>query len=99
MKVTDHLPATIQADPLAMIAQAMQDGREINVDTMERLMAMRRELKAESAEAAYRDALADFQRDCPIIEKRKAIPKKNGGREIPVRPARPHCFASERDAG
>ena len=29
--MTDHLP-TIQSDPLAMIAQAMKDGREINVD-------------------------------------------------------------------
>ena len=71
--MTDHLPTT--ADPLTMIAAAIQDGREIPIDMMERLMAMRRELKAESAREAYFDALADFQSQCPNIVKNNAVGK------------------------
>ena len=63
--MTDHLPTTIQSDPLALIAQAIQAGHTIPVDTLERLLAMRRELKAESAREAYFGALTDFQARCP----------------------------------
>ena len=45
-------------------------------------MTMRRELNAEAAEAAYRESLADFQRVCPIIEKRKVIPTKSRRRQM-----------------
>lgn len=41
------------------------------VEVMERLQAMRREIKAEHAKAAYDAALAAFQAECPIIQKHK----------------------------
>jgi hypothetical protein len=43
------------------------------VETMERLMVIRREVKAEQAKAAFDCALAAFQSECPIIEKRKTV--------------------------
>lgn len=44
-------------------------------DTLERLMAIRREVKAEQAKAAFDMALAAFQSECPVIKKTKAGPK------------------------
>lgn len=44
-------------------------------DTLERLMAVRREMKAEHAKAAFDAALAAFQAECPTIKKTKAGPK------------------------
>lgn len=59
--------ATVQAETL--IAQAIE--KNVPVETMERLLAMRRELKAEYAKEAYNNAMADFQAECPIIKKDK----------------------------
>lgn len=42
------------------------------VEVLERLMALRNQVKAENAKAAYDRALAAFQSECPIIVKRKA---------------------------
>ena len=42
------------------------------VETIERLMAIRREMKAEAAKAAFDAALAAFQSECPVIQKTKA---------------------------
>lgn len=42
------------------------------LDTVERLLAVRRELKAEWARDRYFEALAQFQKECPIILKRNA---------------------------
>lgn len=43
------------------------------VDTMERLMAVRRELNAEQAKRAFDDAMASFQAECPPIAKTKNV--------------------------
>lgn len=50
--------------------------RGVDVETMERLLAMRRELKAEWAKERYDRALADFQAQCPIIRKDKIVREK-----------------------
>lgn len=42
------------------------------VEVLERLMALRNQVKAENAKEAYDRALAAFQSECPIIVKRKA---------------------------
>lgn len=65
-------PATAEA----LISEAIQKG--VSVETMERLMAMRRELRAESAKAAFDQAMSDFQSDCPIIEKKRKVMNKDG---------------------
>lgn len=49
----------------------------LTVDTMERLMAMRRELKSEKAKELYDEAMSLFQIECPIIEKKKKVLNKN----------------------
>lgn len=68
------LPPPASAE--ALISEAIQKG--VSVETMERLMAMRRELRAESAKAAFDQAMSNFQSECPMIEKRRAVLNKNG---------------------
>lgn len=59
-----------------MISLAITE--KVPVETMERILAMRRELKAEWAKAEYDKAMAAFQAECPVIEKTKEI-KTNAG--------------------
>jgi len=50
-----------------LISQAID--KNVPVETMEKLLAMRRELKAEAAKEAFFKALAGFQSECPVIVK------------------------------
>ena len=50
-----------------------------SVETMEKLLAMRRELKAEAAKELFDKAMADFQNECPVIKKSKAGGKTDAG--------------------
>lgn len=52
-----------------LMAQAITGN--VPVEIMERLMSMRKELKAEWAKEQYNAAMAKFQSECPVIEKRK----------------------------
>jgi hypothetical protein len=45
--------------------------KQVPVDTMERLLVMRRELKAEHAREAFFRSLMEFQGKCPVIPKTK----------------------------
>jgi hypothetical protein len=60
---------------VTMLMSAVSNGTP--VETIEKLMAMRREIRAEEAKEAYDRAMSDFQRDCPIVEKTKEA-KQNG---------------------
>lgn len=60
----------------SLIAQAITNGTP--VDTMERLLAMRREIRAEQAKEAFDEAMANFQRECPVIIKDKEVKEKDG---------------------
>lgn len=53
----------------ALIAQAID--KNVPVESLERLLAMRRELRAEAAKEAYDQGMAAFQSECPTIERRK----------------------------
>jgi hypothetical protein len=55
----------------ALIAKAID--KNVPVETMERLLVMRRELKAEWAKEAFDRAMAVFQEVCPIIEKTSKV--------------------------
>lgn len=69
-----QLPVVIsQRDPSPeqLIATAIERG--VPIETMERLLSMRRELKAEKAKADFFAALAAFQAECPTIVKTKAV--------------------------
>jgi hypothetical protein len=60
----------------ALIAQAIE--KNLPVETMERLLAMRRELKQEWAKEQYDKAMAAFQAECPTIQKTKEVKTKSG---------------------
>lgn len=53
----------------AVIQNAIDKG--VPVETMERLLAMRQQLKAEAAKEEYDRSMASFQEECPTIEKKK----------------------------
>lgn len=59
-----------------LIAQAITKG--VPVETMERLLAMRRELRAEQAKEEFDKAMAAFQAECPPIKKTKAVYTNSG---------------------
>ena len=60
------------------ISQAIKNGAP--VETIERLLAMRRELKAEAAKEAFDQAMSAFQSECPVIKKTKSV-STNGGKK------------------
>ncbi len=72
--VNGDVPAI--ADANALIARAID--KNLPVESMERLLAMRRELRSEWALDRYFEALAKFQRQCPIIGKGKDVKDKYG---------------------
>jgi len=53
--------------------------RNVSIETMERLLAMRKELRAEKAKEAFDAAMAAFQGECPTIKKTKAGGKTKSG--------------------
>lgn len=55
--------------PMDLLQLAVERGA--SVDTIERMMAVRRELRAEKAKEEFDRAMAEFQAKCPIIEKTK----------------------------
>jgi hypothetical protein len=59
-----------------LLMKALDSG--VSIDTMERLMAMRRELVEEQARAAFFTALAGFQSECPVIPKTEAVANRGG---------------------
>lgn len=72
--VTRDMPPPATAEVL--IAQAIDKG--VTVDTMERLLAMRRELKSEAAKEAFDRSMSAFQSECPVIDKSKKVLNKDG---------------------
>jgi ERF superfamily len=63
-----------------LIQQAITQGA--SVETMEKLLAMRKELRAEAAKEAFDEAMANFQRDCPIIKKTSKVYEKNSTTKV-----------------
>lgn len=64
-------------DAFALIAQAVQAG-QIDVGVIERLCALQERVQAQAAKADFIRAMADFQAECPVIEKRKPAKDRNG---------------------
>ena len=71
----EDMPA-VQAERL--IAQAIT--QNVSVETMERLLAMRKDLKAEFAKELFDNAMAKLQGELPIIKKTKSVNTKAGVR-------------------
>lgn len=58
------------------ISAAIQ--QQLPVETIERFLAMRKELKADQAKEAFTMAMAQFQKDCPVIARTKEVKNKEG---------------------
>lgn len=58
-------------EPQDLLALAVQKGAD--VATIERLMVVRTQLKAEAAKESYFRALSAFQAECPVIAKPKRV--------------------------
>lgn len=55
------------------ISQAIEKG--LPIETMERFLQMRKEFKADQAREAFVIAMAQFQKECPVIMKTKGVKK------------------------
>jgi hypothetical protein len=77
-----NIPATVDAG--ALIARAID--KNLPIESMEKLLAMRRELKAEWAKEQYFAALSRFQKACPTIGKSKGVNDKYGKRRYSYAP-------------
>jgi len=75
-KAQETVIMSVRHDAEMLIAKAID--KNVPVETMERLLVMRRELKAEWAKAEFDKAMSAFQSDCPIIKKTKSV-KTNAG--------------------
>lgn len=64
----------VPSDAAALLSQAVAAGASI--DTLERLMALRKEMLAEKAKEAFNTAMAAFQSECPVIAKSKSVDNK-----------------------
>ena len=72
----DRALVPVKQDAEALIAQAIE--KNVPVETMERLLVMRRELKAEYAKEQFDNAMSAFQAACPTITKTKSVFTKSG---------------------
>lgn len=72
----ETLPALPQHQVDSLIAQAID--KNVSVEALERLLAMRTQLKQEYAAERFNAAMAHFQAACPIIKKTKSVTTKTG---------------------
>lgn len=63
-------------DPQSILRFALE--KNASVETIEKLMAVRRELQEEASKGAFDAALRDFQAEVPILVKTKAVPDSSG---------------------
>jgi len=74
--VMENLPALQQSDIQLFITQAIDKG--VPVETLERLLIMAKELKAEYAKEQFNINMSAFQANCPVIKKTKSVTTKSG---------------------
>jgi len=65
-----------QSEVSIFIQQAIEN--KLPVETMERLFVLQKEFKAERAKEEFVKALANFQKEVPVIEKTKPVYNKDG---------------------
>ena len=82
--MSDKKSKEIQLSPESLISQAIKSGA--TVDTLERLLAMRNQLKNERSEEAYNTSMAEFQSDCPVIKRNKRVNNKDGSKRYSYAP-------------
>ena len=72
----EHVATIVTQGAESLLSQAVAAGA--GIDTLERLMALRKEMLAEEAKKAFNTAMAAFQSECPVIKKTKAVKTKSG---------------------
>lgn len=65
----------VSVNPQDLISKAIENN--VPIEQLEKLLAMRRELKAENAREAYFESLSKFQKECPVIKKTSIVNEKN----------------------
>ena len=76
----EEQPPPVQMDPGAMMQAIVEKGiTSESVSVMKDLLEMHREIKRESAKAAFASAFADLRRECGKILATKIIPTSGGG--------------------
>ena len=73
VKKETGLPATIRPDGSLDFQSLIAIAMKSDPPSVERLLAMSREMKAERAKESYFEALAGFQSECPIVFKTKKV--------------------------
>ena len=59
-----------------LLSEAIKNN--VSVDTVERLVALAKDMQAVFAKQQFVKAMADFQAECPIIQKTKSVPTQTG---------------------
>ena len=77
-KETKEVAIVPQEDMSAEILISRAIDKGVDVGTMERLLAMRTQIKAEQAKEAFNRSMAAFQAECPMIEKTKPVHTRDG---------------------
>ena len=72
----ESLPALPEHNMQMLISQAIDKG--VPVETLERLLALATQLKAEYAKEQFNIAMSAFQSQCPIIKKTKSVTTAKG---------------------
>jgi hypothetical protein len=68
--VADDTSMVPRGDVDMLMVEAVRSG---NIEVMERVMSIRRELKAEAAKEAFFAAMAAFRSECPVIQRTKPV--------------------------
>lgn len=66
--------ATTGGDPLLRLAI----DKNLDIEKLKELIALKREAEREQAERAFHDAMAEFQAECPVIAKNREATKVSG---------------------
>jgi hypothetical protein len=74
-RASTGVAAVATVDPQALLAQAID--KNLPIESMERLLAMRDKMKAEWAREHFFTALSGFQHECPVVEKTHEVPNKD----------------------
>jgi len=65
----------VQESPQSLIKQAIDS--KLPTEHLERLMGLQERWQAQQAKIAFMDAMSKFQKECPVIEKKKKVFEKN----------------------
>lgn len=72
-------PKDVSIEQILYVAVQNRDG--VNADTLEKLVELKERIEAKEAEKEFNQAMAKFQNECPIIEKKTTAKDERSGKE------------------